>query len=76
MVIRVSTSFLLALLRAGASERPLIAMFHHLAHSVAVVGVALLWRPFLGQSRLLHPVSHTVVGEVTTILERNTPAFF
>ena len=47
---------------------------HHLAHSVAVVGVALLWRPFLGIALVASSFILSWGGHY--ILERNTPAFF
>ena len=47
---------------------------HHLAHSVAAVGVLLLWRPFLGVS--LIALGFVLSWSGHYLLERNTPAFF
>ena len=47
---------------------------HHVAHSVAVVGVFLLWRPLLGLALIASAFVLSWAGHYT--LERNTPAFF
>src|SRR5437879_2701181 len=47
---------------------------HHLAHSLAVVGVLLLWRPLLGIALIACAFGLSWAGHYA--LERNTPAFF
>src|SRR5258708_28438005 len=47
---------------------------HHVAHSVAVAGVLLLWRPLLGLALIACAFGLSWAGHYA--LERNTPAFF
>src|SRR5437870_2690108 len=47
---------------------------HHVAHSVAVAGVLLLWRPLLGLALIAFAFVLSWAGHY--MLERNTPAFF
>lgn len=47
---------------------------HHLAHSVAGLGILLLWRPLLGIPLIAAGFVLSWAGHYA--LERNTPAFF
>jgi hypothetical protein len=47
---------------------------HHVAHSLAVVGVLLLWRPLLGLALIASAFGLSWAGHY--VFERNTPAFF
>jgi len=47
---------------------------HHMAHSMAGLGILLLWRPVLGVSLIAAGFVLSWAGHYA--LERNTPAFF
>lgn len=47
---------------------------HHVAHSVATVGVLFLWRPLVGLSLIAMGFVLSWAGHY--LLEKNTPAFF
>jgi len=58
----------------AAHKSPANRYVHHFAHTLAVVGVLLLWRPLLGIALIASAFVLSWLGHY--LLERNTPAFF
>jgi hypothetical protein len=58
----------------AAHRSPANRYVHHLAHSLAAVGILLLWRPLVGLPLIAASFALSWAGHY--LLERNTPAFF
>jgi|SRR5262245_329722 len=58
----------------AAHKRPANRYIHHFAHTLAVAGVLLFWRPLLGVALVAAAFLLSWAGHY--LFERNTPAFF